>query len=260
MTKSPKDIALNDSNDRSHSVLPNHVAVIMDGNGRWAKGRGVGRFEGHQRGVRNVRILVDACSRLEIRYLTMFAFSSENWRRPQQEIQWLMRLLSKTLDREVNSLRENGVRLRIIGDIEGLPEEVQSRMYEAIEITKSENHLNLTLAINYGGRWDLTQACQQVVTKVASGSLTVDGITPELVASHLSTELLPEPDLFIRTGGEQRMSNFMLWQLAYTELYFTDTNWPDFDRKEFDKALRSFSQRVRRFGRTDDQVNALATT
>ncbi len=236
--------------------LPNHVAVIMDGNGRWAKKRGAGRLEGHQRGVVNVRTLVESCVERGIGNLTLFAFSSENWRRPQNEIQWLMRLFSRALEREVQALQQNGVRLRFVGNRSRLPEEVQSRIEGAVSLTRSEHRLNLTIAVNYGGKWDLTEACRSIAQKIAAGTLSADQITERTIEQNLSTADIPPPDLFIRTGGEQRMSNFLLWQLAYTELYFTDTYWPDFGRKEFDLALRSYARRIRRFGRTDDQVMA----
>ncbi len=256
MTELPPDALAPDRLRHGGGSLPNHVAVIMDGNGRWARQRGASRLEGHQRGVGNVRNLVESCVELGIGHLTLFAFSSENWRRPQQEIQWLMRLLARALDKEVQALLENGVRLRFIGDISRLPAYVQTRIGDAADMTESQQKLNLTIAVNYGGKWDLAQACRKVAHEVASGSMTPDDVTPAAIEQFLSTADMPAPDFFIRTGGEKRMSNFMLWQLAYAELYFTDTYWPDFDRREFELALASYAKRIRRFGRTDEQVIA----
>ena len=228
--------------------IPIHVVVIMDGNGRWARERNLGRLEGHKRGVNNVRTLVECCMRKEIPYLSLFAFSSENWRRPKQEVEWLMRLLSGALDKEVRSLHSNDVRLRFIGDRNGLPKSIQSKMTAATRLTESNSKLCLTIALNYGGQWDLTQACRTIARMAVNGELQADEISPETINQFLSTASIPDPDLFIRTGGEKRMSNFMLWQLAYTELYFTDKYWPDFDQSEFAQALASYASRIRRFG------------
>lgn len=233
---------------------PAHVAIIMDGNGRWAKQRGLPRLEGHRRGVDNVRTLVRCCIEKKISYLTLFAFSSENWRRPKQEVNWLMNLLSRALDREVQTLHDNGVRLQFIGNLTELPDSVQDKIRTATAITGANDRLVLTIALNYGGRWDLTQACRTIAKEVQSGQLVSDDITSDTISRNLSTSRMSEPDLFIRTGGEKRMSNFLLWQLAYTELYFTNTFWPEFNQDEFEKALQSFRQRIRRFGQTDEQV------
>ena len=234
--------------------FPEHIAVIMDGNGRWARERGLSRLEGHRKGVEQVRTLVECCIEKRISYLTLFAFSSENWRRPKQEVSWLMNLLSRALDREVRSLHENQVRLSVIGDITKLPEAIQKKIEAAKTLTENNNRLCLTIALNYGGKWDLTEACRKVAHSVVNGEAALDDISAESLSKCLSTSWMPEPDLFIRTGGEQRISNFMLWQLAYTELYFTDTYWPEFGREEFNKSLASYQMRVRRFGQTDDQV------
>ena len=228
--------------------LPKHVAVVMDGNGRWAQERGFSRLEGHRRGVENVRKMVENCVHLNIPYLTLFAFSSENWRRPKQEVAWLMRLLDRALEREVNSLHQNGVCLQFIGDISALAAGIQTKIDRAFELTQHNTKLQMTIAVNYGGQWDLTQACRKILMDGQQGRICLDDVSPALIAKHLSTAALPNPDLFIRTGGEQRISNFLLWQLAYTELYFTDTYWPDFGSLEFDRALRSFAVRERRFG------------
>ena len=232
----------------SSSVRPVHIAVVMDGNGRWAKKRGFSRLEGHRRGVENVRTLVENCVRHEVPYLTLFAFSSENWRRPKKEVAWLMRLLDGALDREVKALHSNGVRLRFIGDLASLAAGIQKKIHQACELTRGNSTLNLTIALNYGGQWDLVQAFRRVLMAVQQGEICPDNLSAELIAENLSTAQMPNPDLFIRTGGEKRMSNFLLWQLAYTELYFTDTFWPDFDTKEFELALDSFASRERRFG------------
>ncbi len=238
------------SNDRPRleSRLPVHVAVVMDGNGRWAQRQGHSRLEGHRRGVENVRTLVEECVRHKIPYLTLFAFSSENWRRPKQEVAWLMRLLDRALEKEIQTLHANGVRLRFIGDISALALTIQKKIDYACELTRPNSRLGLTVAVNYGGQWDLTQAFASILRAVQRGDICADDLSPAMIGNHLATAELPSPDLFIRTGGEKRMSNFLLWQLAYTELYFTDVFWPDFDGAEFALALRSFASRERRFG------------
>lgn len=234
--------------------MPRHVAIIMDGNGRWAERRGSARFTGHKAGVEAVRNVVEMCGELHIPVLTLFAFSSENWRRPKKEVGLLMDLFITALEREVNKLHNNAVQLRVIGDISAFPAKLQLRIREAMTMTAANTGLILNIAANYGGKWDITQSVQKIAARVAAGEIAADAITEELIAQHLSMSDLPEPDLFIRTGGEQRISNFLIWQLAYTELYFTPTLWPDFDRTEFVSALRSFAARQRRFGRTGEQV------
>ena len=229
-------------------VRPNHVAIIMDGNGRWGTKKGIGRLEGHRRGVSRVRTVVEGCIHMKIPYLTLFAFSSENWKRPRQEVEWLMRLLSNSLEKEVQELHENNVQLNFIGDLRALSPTIQGKIEKATEVTSNNTALVLTIAINYGGRWDLTQCCKQIADLVQKGNLSVNEISPELISQRLITGSLPEPDFFIRTGGEKRISNFLLWQLAYTELYFSDIHWPDFDQEQFLKALQAFSKRIRRFG------------
>lgn len=236
------------------STLPQHVAVIMDGNGRWAKGRGLPRIAGHRKGVEAVRDLVTACGELGIPYLTLFAFSSENWRRPETEVRLLLELFLMALDKEVKKLHTNKVRFRVIGDIERFGPKLGARIRDAEALTRDNQNLTLTIAANYGGRWDIAQACKKLARATASGQLDPESITPESLEPHLSMAGKPEPDLFIRTGGEQRISNFMLWQLAYTELYFTPVLWPEFDRSQLDLALASFFSRQRRFGQTGDQV------
>ena len=230
--------------------MPRHIAIIMDGNGRWGSKYGIGRLEGHRRGVDNVRIVVELCVEFKIPYLTLFAFSSENWRRPKPEVQWLIRLLSGALDREVEELHRQGVRLMFIGDYAAFGNQVQEKIRTATSLTKANERLSLTVALNYGGRWDLVQACASIAEQVKNEIITPQEISPELISESLSTKEIPEPDLFVRTGGEKRISNFLLWQLAYTELYFTDIYWPDFGKDEFLKALYEYSKRIRRFGGT----------
>ena len=233
---------------------PRHVAIIMDGNGRWASRRRLPRFAGHKAGVETVKEVVRACGEKGIEVLTLFAFSSENWRRPQEEVGLLMGLFMTALDQQVRKLHEHNIRLRIIGDRSAFSRTLQQRIEAAEALTGSNSGLNLVIAANYGGRWDVTQATRTIATRVRAGELDPDQVSSALLQSLLSLSDLPEPDLFIRTGGEKRVSNFLLWHLAYTELYFTDTLWPDFDRQAFDSALASFAMRQRRFGRTGDQV------
>ena len=234
--------------------LPVHVAIIMDGNGRWAKKRGKPRIAGHRRGLEAVRSAVKTCVDKGIPYLTLFAFSSENWRRPPTEVQLLMELFSNALENKVRKLHENDVRLRVVGDTSRFSSRIRMLVNRAEHLTRGNKTLTLTIAANYGGRWDISQACRKVALEVAAGDVDADSIGEQDLCRHLSTRFLPEPDLFIRTGGEKRISNFLLWQLAYTELYFTDTLWPDFDEDCWDGALDSFARRQRRFGQTGDQV------
>jgi len=238
---------------------PRHVAVIMDGNGRWARRRGLPRAAGHRRGVDAVRKISRLFGRRGIPYLTLFAFSSENWRRPAAEVELLLRLLATTLEKEVGSLHQNDIRLRVIGDLARLPAPLRRRIDAATELTRANRAFHLTIAVNYGGRWDLTQACRSVAESVARGALAPAEVTPALIESRLCTRDLPAPDLFIRTGGERRISNFLLWQLAYTELCFIDAYWPDFDRQHFDHALEIYARRQRRFGQTGEQVRQFST-
>lgn len=234
--------------------LPRHVAMIMDGNGRWARRRHLPRFAGHRAGLETVRLMVRCCLEYQIPVLTLFAFSSENWRRPREEVGLLMNLFMTALDREVRKLHENGVKLRIIGDLSAFDRPLHERIIAAEQRTANNRELTLVIAANYGGRWDIAEACRRLAEQVAAGALAPAAIDSDRIAAELSIANLPEPDLFIRTGGEQRISNFLLWQLAYTELYFTDTLWPAFDRAAFDQALLSYSSRERRFGRTSEQL------
>ena len=243
-----------EQSDNSKQQLPKHIAIIMDGNGRWAKKRFMPRFAGHKVGVEAVRGVVKNCAAKGIEALTLFAFSSENWRRPQQEVSLLMELLYTALGREVKKLHKNNVKLRFIGDRSAFDEKLQKQLEDGERITENNTGLNLVVAVNYGGKWDITQATRKLAEQVANGELNAEDITPAHMEAHLSLQGLPVPDLFIRTGGEKRISNFLLWQLAYTELYFTDVLWPDFNEAELDKAIGSFCSRERRFGRTSEQV------
>jgi undecaprenyl diphosphate synthase len=238
---------------------PRHIAIIMDGNGRWAQKRFMPRAIGHQAGVKTVRKVVEYCAKKEIEVLTLFAFSSENWRRPEEEVSLLMGLFTATLQREINKLDRNNIRLRFIGDRTRFSDKLQAKMAEGEAQTKDNSALTLVIAANYGGHWDMCQAFRAVADKIAAGDLDKQDISEQLINQHLSTAKLPEPDLFIRTGGEQRVSNFMLWQLAYTELYFTETLWPDFDQNSLEEAIKSFKSRQRRFGHTGEQLLAEST-
>ncbi len=252
----PDDNILNapDTETPSFSALPEHVAIIMDGNGRWAKRHGLPRIAGHRRGLESVRKVVKACADYGIPYLTLFAFSSENWQRPPSEVRLLMDLFANALEQQARKLHENGVRLRIVGDTSRFSSKIRMLIQRAETLTRDNTGLNLTIAANYGGHWDITQACRRISKAVLAGQMQADDVDEATVASHLTTAFSPEPDLFIRTGGEQRISNFLLWQLAYTELCFTEILWPEFGRKQFDDALQAFSTRQRRFGKTGDQV------
>ena len=236
------------------SAIPVHVAVIMDGNGRWAKGRGLPRVAGHRKGVECVRDMVTACAEKGVKYLTLFAFSSENWRRPVQEVQLLKELFLSALDNEIRKLHKNNVRFRVIGDTERFGEKITTRIRQSETLTQNNTSLTLMIAANYGGRWDIAQACAELARRAIRGEVDPDTITEKSLEPFLSLTGVPEPDLFIRTGGEQRISNFLLWQLAYTEMYFTPVLWPDFDRAQFEQALVSYAGRQRRFGLTGDQI------
>jgi len=233
---------------------PQHVAIIMDGNGRWARSRGMPRVAGHRASVKVVRKVVEECAARNVRYLTLFAFSSENWRRPADEVGMLMGLFLDALVREVADLHRNQVRLRFIGDRESLGSELRQRMHDAEALTASNSGLGLMVAVAYGGRWDITQACRSLAEDVAAGSLAAREISEQHIGARLALAGIPDPDLLIRTGGEQRISNFLLWQLAYTEFYFTDTFWPDFDAEALRHAIDSYAERERRFGRTSAQL------
>jgi undecaprenyl diphosphate synthase len=238
--------------------IPKHIAIIMDGNGRWAEARGLPRHAGHKEGVRPVRMCIEECARRKIGALTLFAFSSENWQRPAAEVSTLMQLFLDALDKEIEDLHRNGVRLRFIGDRQALSVRLQSRMAAAEELTAGNTVLNMQVAVSYGGRWDILQAVRRLAAQVASGSLRVEAIDEQRFASELALAEVGDPDLFIRTGGDHRISNFLLWNLAYTELHVCDTLWPDFEVSHLEAALASFTARERRFGLTGDQVRGAA--
>ncbi|MEY3814907.1 MAG: hypothetical protein RJA18_1372, partial [Pseudomonadota bacterium] len=232
--------------------VPRHVAIIMDGNGRWATKRFMPRVAGHSEGLEAVRKIVEECVRQNVQYLTLFAFSSENWRRPPEEVGFLTKLFLKSLRKEVARLAENNIRLKMIGDLSRFGSAITEMVEFSEDKTKDCKRLTLTIAANYGGRWDILQAMQKAI--ITNPHLQAKDLTESLLLPHLSMAYAPEPDLFIRTGGEQRVSNFLLWQLAYTELYFTDTLWPDFDATQLQAAFAWYAQRERRFGRTSAQL------
>jgi len=240
-------------------TLPRHVAIVMDGNGRWAAGRGLPRSAGHKAGLEPVRMCIRECTRRGIEALTIFAFSSENWQRPSDEVTGLMSLFFDALEREIAELHKNGVRIRFIGDRKRLSVRLQSRIAGAEEQTRANTGLKLQVAVSYGGRWDIIKAVQGLARKCSDGSLRVEDITEEKLAGLLELAELPDPDLFIRTGGERRISNFLLWNLAYTELYFCDQLWPEFDLPQLEAALEFFSSRQRRFGLTGEQLGGGAS-
>jgi undecaprenyl diphosphate synthase len=233
-------------------AVPRHIAIIMDGNGRWAKLRHMPRVAGHRKGVEALRGVIRTCAERGVSHLTVFAFSSENWRRPQEEVSLLMELFMRALENEVARLHENNIRFRVIGELSGFSERIQALIREAEALTRDNTRLTFTVAANYGGRWDIVQA----VKKLMLSGVSAGAVNEATLAEQLSIADMPEPDLFIRTGGEQRISNFLLWQLAYTELYFTDTLWPEFDAAALDAAIASYRTRERRFGRTSEQVQS----
>ncbi len=251
------NISHSENNNTVHGDYPKHIAIIMDGNGRWAKKRLLPRVAGHKSGVKVVRDIVQYCAKNSIKALTIFAFSSENWQRPKKEVSSLMALFFSALEKEVKSLNENNVCMRFIGDRTVFSEKLQNKIASSEELTKSNTGLMLSIAANYGGRWDITNAVKQLVTDIEQGKLSKDDISEKSISERVSLNCLPEPDLFIRTGGEERISNFLLWQLAYTELYFTNTLWPDFNETEIEKAIQNYMQRQRRFGHTGEQVDQL---
>ena len=236
--------------------LPRHVAIILDGNNRWAKKRLLPGLAGHRAGVKAVREVIQACGDFGVEVLTLFAFSSENWNRPQLEVDGLMELFLRTLRKETKNLKKNGIRLKVIGDKSRFSSSIQQHIAEAEALTADEEKVTLVIAANYGGMWDIAQATKKLAQKVEEGELEAGQITEKMLADNLMTAGLPDPDLLIRTSGEQRISNFLLWQCAYSEFYFTQTLWPDFDRKELEKALLTYVGRQRRFGKTSEQVEA----
>ncbi len=230
--------------------IPTHVAVIMDGNGRWAKNKGKNRIFGHKNGVQSVREIVETAGELGIKYLTLYAFSTENWQRPKAEVNALMELLVNALTNEVNKLNKNNVVFKTIGNINDLPSKVVKKLDQAKEITKNNTGLNLILALSYSFKWEMVQAVKNIITQ----NIEVQHVDNQLIVDNLATADFPDPELLIRTGGEQRISNFLLWQLAYSELYFTKILWPDFRKKEFIEAIKDFQKRERRFGKTSEQI------
>ena len=238
--------------DRSR--LPRHIAIIMDGNGRWAKERGQDRVYGHHEGVLSVRDIVNGCAELGISYLTLYAFSTENWNRPKEEVNALMELLVNTIRKEVEELKKNNIKLHVIGDIASLPEICQKELAEAKEITSGNNGINLMLALYYSSRWEIVDATKKIVADVQAGKLQPSSIDDSLFQKYLTTADFPDPELMIRTSGEHRISNYLLYQLAYAELYFTPVHWPEFRRQNLYEALLDYQQRERRFGKTSEQI------
>lgn len=234
---------------KAKGSIPNHIAIIMDGNGRWAQDKGNIRLFGHKAGVESVRDITESCAQLGVRHLTLYAFSTENWNRPSSEINGLMKLLVNSLQNEADRLHKNNIRLVSIGQIDRLPKSCQAKLKEVTELTKNNDRLQLCLALSYSGRWDITEAVKKLAVEIKSGLVDPDSIDDEMISSHLSTAEIPDPDLIIRTSGEYRISNFLLWQLAYSELYITQTYWPDFRRDELYEAILSYQKRDRRFGK-----------
>jgi undecaprenyl diphosphate synthase len=234
--------------------LPKHIAIIMDGNGRWAKQRFLPRVAGHQRGAESARTIISACAKKRIPYLTLFAFSSENWRRPEGEVRFLLDLFLRSLKQEIHELHKNHIRLKIIGDKTRFTKELQAAITFAEELTDQNRGLQLNIALNYGGQWDIVQATRQICQKVQNGEMDIEALSEESFRPFLSLADCPEPDLLIRTSGEYRISNFLLWQFAYSELYFTDTLWPDFRETQFEAAIKAFAERNRRFGVIEEPI------
>ena len=232
--------------------IPQHIAIIMDGNGRWASERGKERSFGHQAGVDTVRRITSECTRMGVRYLTLYTFSTENWSRPADEISALMGLVLSSLEDEI--FMKNNVRFQVVGDIQRLPEEVQQKLQETMEHTAGNTAMTMVVALSYSSRWEITQAAKAIAADVKAGKLNVEDVTEELLSKHLVTNFMPDPELLIRTGGELRISNYLLWQIAYAELYFCDTYWPDFNEEDLHKAIASYQARQRRFGKTGGQV------
>lgn len=255
--RTPEDRRLQDEL-KAGCQIPAHIAIIMDGNGRWAKAKGQPRVTGHKAGVDSVRDAVEACAELGVSYLTLYAFSTENWGRPKDEVSALMSLLIHSLRKELRTLNENKIRLRTIGNTSDLPEKVRLELEQTVELTRQNDRMTLVLALSYSGRWDLVHACQQIAAGVKAGTIRPEDITSETVSENLSTAGIPDPDLLIRTSGELRISNFLLWQLAYSEFYITDCFWPDFRRNQLYEAIRAFNRRERRFGKVSEQLKPVS--
>lgn len=242
------------TNQLDNNNIPQHIAIIMDGNGRWATEHGKPRSYGHQAGVETVRRITSECTRLGVKYLTLYTFSTENWNRPETEIAALMGLVLSSLEDEI--FMKNNVRFKVIGDIERLPIEVQQKLQETIDHTAGNTAMTMVVALSYSSRWEITKAMKDIAKKAVDGQLSVDDITEDTVSQSLTTASIPDPDLLIRTGGELRISNYLLWQIAYSELYFCDTFWPDFNEADLHKAIADYQHRQRRFGKTGKQVEA----
>lgn len=234
--------------------LPNHIAIIMDGNGRWAKAQGLDRSYGHKKGVDSVRTITEAASEIGIKYLTLYTFSTENWNRPQEEVDALMSLMVMAIERETPDLIKNGVRLQAIGNIARLPQDVQERLNKCISDTSKGTGVTLVLALSYSSRWEIVDAVKQIATKVINEEISIEDITEDTITKSLTTSQIPDPDLLIRTGGEERISNFLMWQISYSELYFTPEYWPDFGKESLCKAICNYQSRERRFGKTSEQL------
>jgi len=236
--------------------IPQHIAIIMDGNGRWAKKQGKIRMFGHEKGVIPVRLTTEAAAEVGVKFITLYAFSQENWNRPKYEVDALMSLLVKTIDKEVDSFMKNDIRFQVIGDIKSLPTKAQRQLQNAVDKTMNNKRLTLVLALSYGSRWEIVEACKKIANKVSEGSLNVNELDEDLFASNLSTSEIPDPELLIRTSGELRISNFLLWQIAYSELYFSDKLWPEFGKDDLYEAIVDYQNRERRFGKTSEQIQA----
>jgi undecaprenyl diphosphate synthase len=234
--------------------VPSHVAIIMDGNGRWAKKQGLDRIFGHRHAIESVRQATEAAAEIGVKFLTLYTFSTENWDRPLEEISALMDLLVRSIEKETPTLNKNNIRLLTIGDTNRLPKNVRERLFSCIKETSSNTGMSLVLALSYSSRWEIIESVKQISELVRDGQITLDEIDESLISSHLTTNQIPDPDLLIRTSGEERISNFLLWQIAYSELYFTDVNWPDFRKEDFYKAIFAYQQRERRFGKTGEQI------
>ncbi len=235
--------------------IPQHIAIIMDGNGRWAKQQGEDRIFGHHEGVNSVREIVEAAAEVGVKYLTLYAFSTENWNRPKEEVDALMELLVATISMETPQLNKNGVKLEAVGNLKSLPESCFTELQESINTTKNNTRLTLVLALSYSSKWEITNGVKEIAEQVAAGKLKASDITEETISSYLCTTKYPDPELMIRTSGEHRISNFLLWQLAYAEFYFTDKLWPDFRKQDFFEAIHSYQSRERRFGKTSEQIS-----
>lgn len=238
------------------SRIPQHIAIIMDGNGRWAKGKGKFRIFGHNAGVSTVKTITEACAELGVKYLTLYAFSTENWNRPAIEVRALMELLVDTMRKEIPTLMENKIRLSFIGNMEDLPAKCQKQLSQTMELTRDNNRMDLVLALSYSAKWDIVRAVKQISTDTLEGLIKPQDVTDKLIDSYLSTHWMPHPELMIRTSGEKRISNFLLWEIAYSELYFTEKLWPDFTKEDLYHALYDYQNRERRFGKTSEQISS----